>query len=266
MESIERTLERGWAAFDDGDFNDAFGLAATALRRSPGEPDALLLRAACRIELGEAAEALADLEPLGTEDVSADVLFFRGLALYDLTRIREARAALERAVALEPEWCDAHYELARTLDHLGEDVEARRHYRRAHALHAEGHPLPLEMDDAEFDALVRGTLRALPAAVRKELGDVPVVVEPAPTLEMLQGSEPPLPPDLLGLFVGRSLLEKSHTDVPSLPPTIYIFRKNLLRACADREELVDQVRITVQHEVGHMIGADEETLDEWGLG
>src|SRR5262249_24991108 len=154
-----------------------------------------------------------------------------------LARVRESGEALERAVAMEPEWCDAHYELARALDHLGDDSGARRHYRRAHALHADGHPLPLEMDDAEFDALVKGTLRALPAAVRKELGEVPVVVEAAPSEDMLRGSDPPLPPDLLGLFVGRSLLEKSHGDVPSLPPTIYIFRKNLLRACGDRDEL-----------------------------
>src|SRR5262245_17925061 len=106
-ESIERTLERGWAAFDDGHVDDALSLASIALRRAPGDPDATLLRAACRIELGEAAAALADLEPLGAEDVSADVLFFRGLALYDLARVRESREALERAVAMEPEWCDA---------------------------------------------------------------------------------------------------------------------------------------------------------------
>jgi len=265
-ESIDRTLERGWAAFDDGHVEDALALATTALRRTPGNPDATLLRAACRIELGEPAAALADLDPLGTEDVSAEVLFFRGLALYDLARVSEARTVLERAVAIEPEWCDAHYELARALDHLGDDDGARRHYRRAHALHADGHPLPLEIDDAEFDALVKGTLRALPAAVRKELGDVPVVVEPAPSAELLQASDPPLPPDLLGLFVGPSLLEQSHGDLPSLPPTIYIFRKNLLRACADRDELAEQVAITVQHEVGHMIGADEKTLEDWGLG
>ncbi len=264
-ESLERTLERGWSAFDEGDLDDALGLALTALRRHPDQPDALLLRGACRVERGEPGEALADLDRAAAAAAQAELRFFRGLALYDLARTDEARGELEQALRLEPEWCDAHYELARVLDHLGDTPGARRHYRRAHELHPDGHPLPLEMDDAEFDRLVKEALQELPEQVRGHLRDVPVVVEAAPRDEMLQGSEPPLPPDLLGLFVGRSLLEKSHADLPSLPPTIYVFRRNLLRACRSREELAEQVRITVQHEVGHMIGADEQQLDEWGL-
>ena len=54
--------------------------------------------------------------------------------------------------------------------------------------------------------------------------------------------------------------------LPGAPGAIYIFRRNLLRSCADLEELKREVRITVQHEVGHLLGLDEDELEEWGLG
>ena len=75
----------------------------------------------------------------------------------------------------------------------------------------------------------------------------------------------PSAPDLLGLFVGHDVFSQSVTQPPGTPGAIYLFRRNLLRACADREELEREVRITVQHEVGHLLGLDEDDLDQWGL-
>jgi predicted Zn-dependent protease with MMP-like domain len=83
---------------------------------------------------------------------------------------------------------------------------------------------------------------------------------------VLSAEQPPLAPDLLGLFVGRHLLERSHDDLPSAPGAIFLFRRNLLRTCRSKEELAREIRITVQHEVGHLLGLDEEDLERWGLG
>jgi predicted Zn-dependent protease with MMP-like domain len=105
----------------------------------------------------------------------------------------------------------------------------------------------------------------LPGPIRKKLDEVPVLVEDLPTREVLTAEVPPLTPDLLGLFVGRHLLERSHLDVPGAPGAIYLFRRNLLRACLDRDELKREVRTTVRHEVGHLLGLDEDELEGWGL-
>lgn len=264
-EPLEQTLERGWAAFDEGDFDDALSLASTALRRHPGAPDGLLLSGACKLSLGDAAEALEDLDRAGEMSDPATFHFYRGAALYDLARVAEARTAFERTLELEPDWCCAHFELARVLDHVGDEAGARAHYRRAHEITADEHPQPLRMSDAEFDALVEEALRELSEEVRAKLEEVPVLVVPAPPDAILRAEDPPLPPDILGLFVGRSLLERSHVDLPGPPEAIYVFRRNLLRVCRDRKQLAKEVRITVQHEVGHLLGADEDRLDEWGL-
>jgi predicted Zn-dependent protease with MMP-like domain len=90
-------------------------------------------------------------------------------------------------------------------------------------------------------------------------------VDELPRREVLTAEDPPLPPDLLGLFVGRSLLERSHLDLPGVPEAIYLFRRNLLRFCTNREELAREVRTTVQHEVGHLLGLDEDDLGDLGL-
>jgi predicted Zn-dependent protease with MMP-like domain len=101
--------------------------------------------------------------------------------------------------------------------------------------------------------------------VRAKLEDIPVLVQALPSREMLTDVNPPLTPDLLGLFVGRHIFAELPTAVPGAPGAIYLFRKNLLRACEDREELAREVRITVQHEVGHLLGLDEDELEDWGL-
>jgi predicted Zn-dependent protease with MMP-like domain len=260
---VGAALERAWTAYDEGDLEGAMAEVSGVLRRDPRNPDALLMRAACRLDEGDPEAALEDLEGAGQASDPAMAHLTRAMALYDLARVAEARAEVEQALQLEPEWCEAHYELARVLDHLGDEVGARRHYTRAHRIHPEEHPEPLEMSDAEFDRLVVEALAELPDAVTRVLEDVHVEVMARPSQAMLEGSE--LSPDLLGLFVGRNRLERRVDDVPGLPDAIYLFRRNLLRVCHDRDELAEQVRITVQHEVAHLIGADEGTVDDWGL-
>ena len=121
------------------------------------------------------------------------------------------------------------------------------------------------MPDDTFDALVEKSVRELPPAVRKKLDELPVLVQALPTREMLTEEDPPLTPDLLGLFVGRHIFAESVAAAPSAPGAIFLFRRNLLRACSDLDELGREVSITVRHEVGHLMGLDEDELDDWGL-
>ena len=81
----------------------------------------------------------------------------------------------------------------------------------------------------------------------------------------MTSEEDPLDPQLLGLFIGRSLLEQSVQDSGSLPNTLYLFQNNLERAATSRSELEHEIRVTVLHEIGHHLGWNEEDLAERGL-
>jgi predicted Zn-dependent protease with MMP-like domain len=77
---------------------------------------------------------------------------------------------------------------------------------------------------------------------------------------------PGTPPDILGLFAGPTLAERGGAPSPDLPPTIFLFQRNLERASRSRAELRDEIRTTLYHELGHALGFDEEGVDELGLG
>ena len=258
-------VERIWDLLDEGKMDGARIALDALFAHRPGHPDLRVVDAAISLEAGDAARALTALN--GAERSADPAMFFhlRAAAHYEMVEPTAARDDVERALAVSPESAESHALLARTLEMLDDADGAALHSRIACDIDAEHFPLPLEIDDAAFDALVESSLLELPAEVRKHLEELPVLVESHPERELLRAEMPPISPDVLGLFVGRHLLERTHSDLPGPPGAIYLFRRNLLRACADREELAREVRITVQHEVGHLLGLDEDDLERWGL-
>ena len=74
-----------------------------------------------------------------------------------------------------------------------------------------------------------------------------------------------VPDDLLGLYLGVPLEDKGPgQDSSPLPDRIVIFRDNLCEMCESRAELIDEIRITVLHEIGHHFGLDEDRLEDLG--
>ncbi len=259
-------VNRVWDLLDDGKVDEARLAVDALLRARPGHPDLRIVAAAVSLDEGEPATALETLE--GAERSADPALFFylRAVAGFELIRFEAAREDALRAVAVNRDLAEGHDLLARIAEYLGREDEAREHAAAARAIDPVAFAGPLEIPEADFAALVEESLRELSAPFRRKLDEVPVIVDELPRREILTAEDPPLPPDLLGLFVGRSLLERSHLDLPGVPEAIYLFRRNLLRACADREELMREVSITVRHEVGHLLGMDEDDLDELGLG
>jgi predicted Zn-dependent protease with MMP-like domain len=236
------------------------------LRSRPGHPDLRVV--AAEVALAE-DDPRAALEALHGAERSADpVEFFnlRAQASYHLCRFEEARDDAERAESIDPEFAGIHDLLSRIHAHLGNEDASTEHALAAAELDLEAFPLPLTMSDEEFDTIVQKSLEELPGDVRQKLEEIPVMIEALPDPQVLAGSDPPLSPDILGLFVGASLLERSHSDLPAMPPSIHIFRLNLLRECPGEEELAQEIRTTVQHEVGHLMGGDEGRLEDWGIG
>jgi predicted Zn-dependent protease with MMP-like domain len=255
-----------WEMLDDGETDRARIQLDDLMRSRPGHPDLRIVDASIALDEGDAKRAHDALD--GAERSADPALFFqlRAVAGFQLVRFEEALADAERALAVQPEMAESHELLARIHEFLGNAAKAREHALEAAELDPELCPLPLDVSDEDFDAVVEKSLVELPDEVRAHLAEIPVIVDPLPDRAVLTAENPPLAPDLLGLFVGRHLLERQHDDVPGSPGSIHLFRRNLLRACADREELEKEIRITVLHEVGHLLGLDEDDLERWGLG
>jgi predicted Zn-dependent protease with MMP-like domain len=121
----------------------------------------------------------------------------------------------------------------------------------------------IHVSDAEFDQAVQAALDDVPDDFRTYLENVMIEVRPRPDAALLEEYEET--DDLLGLYVGVPLEEKGPERAPTpLPDRILIFRDNLCAMCATWEELVEEIRVTVLHEIGHHFGLDEDRLAELG--
>jgi predicted Zn-dependent protease with MMP-like domain len=114
----------------------------------------------------------------------------------------------------------------------------------------------MELDRDSFEALVEEALDQIPDEIAGLVHNVVVLVEDEP---------PGDDPGLLGVYVGVSLTERT-SDHTGLPDRITIFRRPLLEMCADADELVREVRITVVHEIAHHFGIGDRRLHELGYG
>jgi predicted Zn-dependent protease with MMP-like domain len=110
------------------------------------------------------------------------------------------------------------------------------------------------MDPQRFDELVSDALDAVPAELAAVMDNVVVLVAD-------RHSEDPA---LLGLYEGVALTERDSNYAGSLPDTITIYRDALLDICDSDDEVVDEVKVTVIHEIAHHFGIDDDRLHELG--
>ncbi len=110
----------------------------------------------------------------------------------------------------------------------------------------------------EFETYVEEALAGVPAAFRKYLENIVVTVEDEPGEEDYDDIDAAEETELFGIFRGVPFFERG-AAVSHLPAQIVVFRGPILRNCATRGEAVREIRDTVVHEVGHMLGlADDE--------
>lgn len=116
-------------------------------------------------------------------------------------------------------------------------------------------PHVIEMSDEAFEELVADALDAVPDALMDLMSNVVILVEQEP---------PSDEPDLLGLYDGIALTDRTTQYFGALPDRIFIFKGPILRMCDSLDEVVDEVRITVVHEIAHHFGIDDDRLHELG--
>jgi predicted Zn-dependent protease with MMP-like domain len=119
---------------------------------------------------------------------------------------------------------------------------------------------------AKFEELVERALAELPEQFAAHLEEVPVEIRPRPSKEQLARVGLAEDELLLGLYDGIPLTERSVEHSGVRPAVIYIFKEDVELACDSEEQLINEVRTTVLHEIGHHFGMDEDDLDELGYG
>lgn len=264
-ESEWAELQRVWDLIEDGALEDASEALGRLAKRRGNHPDVRIVEAVLALELQQPEQALKRLE--GAER-SADPAFFfhvRASASYQLARFAEAREDVEREIAIRDDVPESYDLLSRIWDHLGDAERSHEYAEAAAELDSDAFPLPLTVSDDEFDEIVARSVAELPERVRAQLDETPIVVQPLPAAAVIQEEGGALSPDLLGLFAGRDLMRRSHADIPTVPGMIHLYRRNLLRMCRSREELAEEIRTTVLHEVAHLLGLDEDEVGDWGL-
>lgn len=116
--------------------------------------------------------------------------------------------------------------------------------------------MPVEMSAKQFEELVSDALDLIPRKLAAAIDNVVVLVEDRDEDE----------PDLLGVYEGVALTDRDSSYGGALPDTITIFREPLLEVCSSEDEVVQEVAITVIHEIAHHFGIDDDRLHELGWG
>lgn len=184
------------------------------------------------------------------------------LAAFDAGRLDEALKLADASLERDRDDADLHAARAMVLTALGRVGEADHSFARAAELDPERHFRPHRLDAAEFDRAVEDVLAGLPDEFAEYLENVEIGVEDSPAPELLGDDDSDddggLEPDLLGVYIGQTV----DAEEGSLPDRVVLFQRNLENVSPDRETLLEEIRDTLLHEVGHHFGMDEETLRE----
>jgi predicted Zn-dependent protease with MMP-like domain len=122
----------------------------------------------------------------------------------------------------------------------------------------------MQLPQGEFENLVSAAIESLPDHFLEKLENVLIAVEPDPRPEDLAGRKLPPGIKLLGIYRGIPLTKRSPFSPVELPDSIIIFQRSIESICRTKQEIVEQVRRTVLHEIGHHFGISDPRLRELG--
>lgn len=115
--------------------------------------------------------------------------------------------------------------------------------------------MAVDVTPDEFEEYVNDALDAIPDEIFALLDNCIVVIEE---------NAPDDDPDLLGLYDGTPLTERDTHYSGVLPDQIFIYRNPILAMCDSVEEVIEEVHITVVHEIAHFFGIDDDRLHDLG--
>ncbi|MDQ3305162.1 MAG: metallopeptidase family protein [Actinomycetota bacterium] len=110
----------------------------------------------------------------------------------------------------------------------------------------------IDVPGERFEALVADALDEIPEELGRLMDNVIVQVRDDS------------PSGVLGLYQGVPLTEREAYGGLAMPDRITIYRRPICGRCDSETEVVEEVRVTVVHEVAHHFGIDDDRLDELG--
>jgi predicted Zn-dependent protease with MMP-like domain len=123
-----------------------------------------------------------------------------------------------------------------------------------------------KLSSEAFERIIARAIARIPPEISKHLDNVLITVQPRPSEELLEELGLPTDELLFGVFSGVPLTERSPANPPLYPDVIYIFQEPLESFCLNRRELIEEIEITVVHEIAHYIGFSDEDLENLGYG
>jgi predicted Zn-dependent protease with MMP-like domain len=260
----ETSLERAWDHLDAGEPQKAL---EELLQVDLDWPERWIPEALARTQLGElqaARQLLARTSEIAEIEGHPDYLWAKAELELAEWRIGDARTTLQKLAAIEKSpGTIARLALCAELDGNFEAADAL--LEESLALEPDGVPIP-RFSPEVFEDVIAEAVETLPEETKAALERCEIAVEPVPAVWMVDTTDPSeTPPDMLGLFAGASELERGDYETGALPPRIFLYQRNLERACRTHAELVEQIRVTLFHEIGHMLGFDERGVAGLGL-
>jgi predicted Zn-dependent protease with MMP-like domain len=282
----------------NGDVETAIASYRAMIEAAPDDPMPRICAARIELrDLGEAEQALETVdgafEYIDDEVDLIEAVVVRTEALLVLERPDEAREALGELATSAIDDPEQAFDLAELALGAGDTATALRYIETARkspkletdALHLLGriHEAaddraamiaawqqvrerdaaepdgPVTMADDEIERIAQAALAELPADVRTKLERVPILIDSAPSQELVADG---LDPRILGLFSGAEMADELATPTVT---TIQLFKRNLERIANDLDELAEEIRITVLHETAHYFGLDDDDLEKIGL-
>lgn len=265
---VDSLLQEAEEALQEGRLDEAERACRRALSDAPRHADVHLMLGDVLREQGRSDEAEGFYRfVVMNHPEHADGWGALSSVLLDQLRWDEARKTANRALRERPDQPEAAWVRGVLRERRGDIAGAQRDYLRAWRADPDGYPLPVPLPDDTVDEVVSECLEQLHPTLREYLANVPIVLEDVPSEELLRQYDPPAgPTQILGYFTGNSLRERS-LDNPwsGMMNAIVLFRRNLERYAHDHEHLLDELRITLFHEIGHFLGLSEEDLEQRGL-
>lgn len=123
----------------------------------------------------------------------------------------------------------------------------------------------MRLSDEEFEDVIEQAMASIPEGFKHYLEEIVVDVEDMPDEATCRSLKLRDPRSLLGLYQGTPLNRRHVEDPYRFPERIVIYQRNLERMCRSKEQMVDQIRRTVLHEVGHHFGLSERQLRQLGF-
>lgn len=265
LDDLEAQLDAADSMLVQGEVEQALILLDRLADQYPESSDVMLLLGDAELDWGDLDAALESYDRAVELDPEwADALAARAHCLIELGRMREAQSDVERALRLDSRCAEAHYVRAVLLEFAGRFRQADDAYRTAVRLDPDHFLVPIRVNRKTFDAAVRKAIARLPRTFKERMEGVEIYVKDLPDVN--SGDETQVSPLVMGLFDGYSITERRESDPWSqFPPRICLYQRNIERMCATHDDLVEEIEVTLLHEVGHYFGLEEDDLERIDL-